>query len=94
MARLPEPTYHRHVPEPKAPPRLWTAVALATLFGPFGLFYVSAPMAWLMMLSALVLGLFTYGAALAILWPLCPLIAAAMVWGHHDAEAETASRDG
>jgi len=73
--------YPEPPPEPQPEPRsLPTAVLLALLFGPVGLFYVSTPAALFMGFTACVVGLFTEGVGLAAVWALCVFIAVVFTW--------------
>lgn len=63
--------------EPRPPRKRNTALLLAALFGPFGLFYVSVPLALLMLFAAITAGMFTVGVALFPIWIVCIILAAA-----------------
>ncbi|MET0398891.1 MAG: hypothetical protein ABW277_19015 [Longimicrobiaceae bacterium] len=68
------------LPPEKRPPRpprsVRTAVLLALVFGPLGLFYVSVVSGVLMTFVTLVAGLSTVGVGLLFAWPLC------VVWAY------------
>lgn len=57
-----------------------TAVILALLLGPLGLFYVSAPAALFMLFTAFVVGLFTVGTGLVGVWAACVFLAVVLSW--------------
>ena len=59
--------------EPRPPKKRSTAVLLAALFGPLGLFYVSPVAGVLMTFVTFVAALFTVGVALIFAWPVCIL---------------------
>ena len=68
-APLPYPTDHPSPPpEPKS---VGTAMLLAALFGPFGLFYASVAGGLFTLFLGIVVGLFTVGLGLVPLWLLC-----------------------
>lgn len=68
-APLPFPTDHPRPPPARKSVAL--AVALAALFGPLGLFYVSTPGALFTLFLAIVVGVSTVGLGLIPLWILC-----------------------
>jgi hypothetical protein len=56
---------------------------LATLFGPFGLFYATPSGAMLMLIAAIGLAMFTYGIGVFLVWPVCMVWAARAVAVHN-----------
>jgi len=68
-APLPFPT--DHADPPAAPKSVGTAVLLAALLGPFGLFYASIAGGLFTLFLGIVVGLFTVGLGLVPLWLLC-----------------------
>lgn len=85
MSPLPEPTWERAAAPPRGPRRLGTAVLLAVLLGPLGLFYVSLPAGLLMTFAVFVAGISTVGVAAVLLWPVCVFIAAILALASRDA---------
>ncbi|HEX8358840.1 MAG TPA: hypothetical protein VF613_01900 [Longimicrobium sp.] len=67
-------------PPPAAPRSLRTAVILALLLGPLGLFYVSPAAALFMLFTAAVVGLFTVGVGLVAVWAACVFLAVVLSW--------------
>jgi hypothetical protein len=61
------------------PKSLGLAILLATLFGPFGLFYATVPGAMLMLVAAIALAMFTFGLGVFLVWPLSIVWAAMAV---------------
>jgi hypothetical protein len=77
------------------PKNLVLALLLATLFGPFGLFYVTVPGAMTMLIVGIALAMFTFGMGFFLVWPLCIIWAAfAVISSNKRArlEAEASSR--
>ena len=70
----------RPPPPPREPRSLMTAVLLALLFGPLGLFYVSVPAALFLLFTAFVVGLFTDGTGLIGVWALSVFVAVVLTW--------------
>jgi hypothetical protein len=71
-----------HIEHPQiatAPKSLGLAIVLATLCGPFGLFYATVPGAMLMLVAAIALAMFTFGIGVFLVWPLCIVWAAVAV---------------
>ena len=54
-----------------APKSYALAVLLATLFGPFGLFYATVSGAVIMLVVAIALAMFTFGIGVFLVWPVC-----------------------
>ncbi|HEU0052305.1 MAG TPA: hypothetical protein VFQ39_03965, partial [Longimicrobium sp.] len=79
----PPPFPTDHPPTPPGRKSIPVAVGLALLFGPFGLFYVSAPAAFFMLFVLVVAGLFTVGIAVGPVWIVC-MAWAAMAAQHHN----------
>ncbi|HEX8829815.1 MAG TPA: hypothetical protein VF705_01530 [Longimicrobium sp.] len=67
-------------PPPPEPRKLRTAVLLALLLGPLGLFYVSVPAGLFMLFTAVVVGLFTVGVGLVGVWAACVFLAVVLSW--------------
>jgi hypothetical protein len=65
------------------PKSLWLAIVLATLFGPFGLFYATVPGAVLMLIAAIFLAMFTFGIGVFLVWPVSIVWATAAVISHN-----------
>jgi len=65
------------------PKSLGLAIVLATLFGPFGLFYATVPGAMLMLVAAVGLAMFTFGIGAFLVWPLCIVWAAMAVTSYN-----------
>lgn len=55
------------------------AIALTCFFGPFGLFYTSMMAAFIMLGLTIIVGLFTLGFGLIVIWP------ASLIWAVVDA---------
>lgn len=60
-------------PAPQRERSAGVAVALAALFGPFGLFYASVGGGLFMLFVCLVVGVSTVGVGLLFAWPVCIL---------------------
>ena len=67
---------------PRPPPRVRSAVLLALLFGPLGLFYASPIGGVLMTFVTAVAGLSTVGVGLLFAWPVC------IVWAYIAASSQ------
>ncbi len=75
---------------PQRPPRsVRTAVLLALLFGPLGLFYVSTVSGVLMTFITLVAGFSTVGVGLLFAWPVCVVWAYIAAATQHDEAGTT-----
>jgi hypothetical protein len=66
-----------------SPKSLALAILLATLFGPFGLFYATPSGAMLMLVVAIGLAMFTFGLGFFLVWPVCMVWAARAVAVHN-----------
>jgi hypothetical protein len=62
-----------------SPKSLPLAIVLATLLGPFGLFYATPSGAMLMLVVAIGLAMFTFGIGVFLVWPVCIMWAARAV---------------
>lgn len=71
--------YTKHPVVVITPKNLGLAVLLATLFGPFGLFYATVPGAMIMLVVGIALAMFTFGIGIFLVWPACILWAAIAV---------------
>lgn len=69
----PRPTYERAHPRP--PRSVGIAAVLALLLGPLGLFYVSVPVAVLMLFLTVFGAVFTMLLSLPVTWAACVVIA-------------------
>jgi hypothetical protein len=82
--------YTKHPAAMITPKNLALALLLATLLGPFGLFYATVPGAMILLLVGIVLAMFTFGLGFFLVWPLCIIWAAiAVISSNKRARLET-----
>jgi hypothetical protein len=65
------------------PKSLRLAILLATLFGPFGLFYATVSGAMIMLIAAIALAMFTFGIGVFLVWPVSVVWAVRAVSVHN-----------
>lgn len=70
---------NRHVVLAPPTKSVGLSLVLTALFGPLGLLYASVEAALIMILSTIVVSIFTLGAGLFVVWPV------SMIWGAYAA---------
>ena len=80
---------HYHEDYKQSPKNAKTALLLALLLGPIGMFYATVTWAAIMLFMSVVFGALTYGIAIIILWPVGARIAYRTVRARNQETAAT-----